>query len=63
MTLGDEEMRELAKSYNPEKTIALIYRVGSQSGKDHDDAMLAAEAAGLVDRVDSYLEAHGLVKR
>ncbi len=63
ITLGDEEMRELAKTYNPEKTIALIYRVASQSGKDHDDAILAAEAAGLVERVDVYLATHGLVKR
>lgn len=63
--LSEDVMRWFAGTYNPAKAleVGMAFKVASQSGVDHDDVMSAAEAAGLVDRVDAYLAANGFTKK
>lgn len=63
LTLNDEFMRWLAGLYTPAKTIALAYKVSSKSGNEQEDRILTAEAAGLLERVDGYLAAHGFAPK
>lgn len=63
VTLNDGFMRWLAVGYSPnDKAVVLKYKVSSKSGEEQGESILAAEAAGLLDRVDAYLAAKGLAK-
>lgn len=63
LTLDDAFMRWLAKLYSPKEAVALAYKVSPKSGLEREKFILAAEAAGLLDRVDEYLAAHGLAAK
>lgn len=63
LTLDEAFMRWLAKLYSPTEPVALAYKVSPKSGNDREKFILAAEAAGLLQRVDEYLAAHGLSQK
>jgi hypothetical protein len=52
--LTEKDVRELASTYNPARPTALMFKASSQSGVEFQDGVLAAEAAGLLLKVDQY---------
>jgi len=53
-------LRTIANQYTPGQQLAWKFRLNSKSGKSYNDAILPAEIAGLLDRVDEYVSSHGL---
>lgn len=53
-------LKGIAGTYQPGQAVAWKFRFKAQSGIDHDDAMAAAEVAGLLAAVDDYRRAHHL---
>ena len=52
-------LRTIAANYSPGQRAGWKFKFAAKSGRDYNDGMLPAEVAGLLDKVDEYLNAGG----
>lgn len=50
--IGEDEVRTIAARYRPDRTEPWTYRIAEQGGHQWQDAILPAEAAGLLQAID-----------
>lgn len=55
-------LRTIAVNYSPGQRAGWKFKFTAKSGKDYNDGMLPAEIAGLLDKVDEYLNGKGFAR-
>jgi hypothetical protein len=61
--IDESLLKPIAARYAPGALGAWHFRFKAQSGEDYDDAIAAAEVAGLLAAVADYRTQHGLAKQ